>query len=171
MLPPLSSPYTPGSTPWELLSELTSVFLVAKSIGLFSVFILSDLSAVFENVDFPLFFWNPQFYVSPFWVFSSFLFHSLEVRLWRVCLWSSPLISAHLLHPPISSHCCSYQTCSLASLLSSRALLPEASLIYPSGYDLQNCKLMIWKEDLVSSKFMLSISLFVMFYLDTTYII
>lgn len=46
--------YTQGSSPiapLELLSEVTSVFLVAKSTDLFSVLILSDLSAVYENID------------------------------------------------------------------------------------------------------------------------
>lgn len=46
--------YTQGSSPiapLELLSEVTSVFLVAESSDLFSVLILSDLSAVYENID------------------------------------------------------------------------------------------------------------------------
>lgn len=46
--------YTQGSSPiapLELLSEVTSVFLVAESTDLFSVLILSDLSAVYGNID------------------------------------------------------------------------------------------------------------------------
>lgn len=154
---PSSSPYSQGSPPMaplDLLSQVTRVFLVAKSTGPFSVLLLRDLFAVCETTDHSLLFGFPIFVFSS-WVFSSFLFHWFDVRILMAlslvltsyfCI-TSPCIS-HLL--PLS------QPAGLWGRPPNPNLQPElflltASLPSPSGYDLQNCKLTVSKLNSVSS--------------------